>query len=118
MIRRTTHIAFVILLAGLLAACLPQPETVTVQLEAEDIKWSQTEIEVEVGQELFLIIENKGVLDHDFVIDALDIEVRLLPGDVQEISLTFEEPGVIEFHCAVPGHLDAGMQGVITVTEP
>jgi uncharacterized cupredoxin-like copper-binding protein len=118
MYRRTTRIALLFIAALALAACLPQKKTVTVDLYAEDIRWSETDIQVEAGTELILRIENRGVLEHDFVITELDLHVHLMPDHVQEVSLTFDEPGVIEFHCEVPGHLEAGMQGAITVTEP
>jgi nitrite reductase (NO-forming) len=86
-------------------------------LEALDIKWDKIELEARAGQTITLVIENKGVLDHDFVIEELGIEVKLSPGETQEVTFVVDEIGTYTYICAVPGHLDAGMIGQLTISE-
>src|SRR5690606_37940982 len=95
------------LLAVLLAACLPQPQRFT--LTAHDMHWSLHEIDIRAGQPVELTLRNEGALDHVFQIDALDVQVLLSPGDVEIVTFTIEQPGVITFICSIPGHEEAGM---------
>ena len=55
--------------------------------------------------------ENEGAVVHTFVIDEADL--RLVNGDASTIALG---AGEYDFYCDVPGHLEAGMEGTLTVT--
>lgn len=102
----------------MLTACAaPTPEPVIITITADDIFWSQNEVTVTAGQEVTFRIRNDGLLDHDFAIDELDVHLHILPGETQEVVVTFPEAGTLEFYCSVPGHIDAGMFGIINVTE-
>ncbi|HRN50258.1 MAG TPA: cupredoxin domain-containing protein [Anaerolineales bacterium] len=103
------------LLAAALAACLPQPQRFT--LTAHDMLWSLHEIDIRAGQPVELTLRNEGALDHVFQIDDLDVQVLLSPGDVEIITFTIKQPGVITFICSIPGHEEAGMLGQIVVSE-
>ncbi len=56
---------------------------------------------------------NKGVLEHDLVIDDLDLATELLkPGE--EGSIVVNAPaGEYEYYCTVAGHKELGMVGTI-----
>ena len=82
------------LLVVLLAACAPQisaadieatsaaattptpstPPDLHVTITAHDIYWEPDHIEAQVGQTIVLTLHNEGALDHDFVIESLDID--------------------------------------------
>jgi uncharacterized cupredoxin-like copper-binding protein len=63
-------------------------------------------------------ITNKGQLQHDFVIDALNIKTDLLnAGDSVTVTIN-AAAGSYEYYCSVPGHKEAGMVGTLTVEEP
>jgi len=57
---------------------------------------------------------NKGVVEHDFTIDALNIEISAAPGKTAETTVTLA-PGTYSSVCTVPGHLQSGMKGTLTV---
>ena len=116
---RTTLIILTALLVVGLAACsgggTPAPRT--IKLEALDIEWSETALSAQAGQPITVVVENKGVLDHNFVIEELGIEVHLQPGDKEEVTFVVDEAGTYQYLCTIPGHLDAGMLGTLTI-EP
>ncbi len=104
---------FVLLTAA--AACSGEPAPLEIELIAQDIAWDNTEFTAQVGQQVIITVTNEGVLDHNLVIESLGIDVKLVPGQTEVVEFTAQEPGVIDFICNVPGHLDAGMVGTITV---
>jgi uncharacterized cupredoxin-like copper-binding protein len=58
---------------------------------------------------------NKGVVEHDFTIDALKIKISAKPGTTSEATVTLK-PGTYKSVCTVPGHLQSGMAGTLTVS--
>lgn len=107
----------VALLATLLGACSSTPETKQITLIAEDIVWNIDTIRAEPGQMVEVTIRNEGVLDHNFVVEELGIEVLLSPGDIEIISFVVDEAGRLDFICSIAGHEEAGMVGEIIIGE-
>jgi plastocyanin len=58
---------------------------------------------------------NKGVMEHDFTIDALKIKLSAAAGKTAETTVTLA-PGTYNSLCTVPGHLTSGMKGTLTVS--
>ncbi|MEP7194472.1 MAG: cupredoxin domain-containing protein [Actinomycetota bacterium] len=58
---------------------------------------------------------NKGVVEHDFTIDALHVKISAKPGKTAEATVTLTA-GTYTFYCTIPGHLQSGMQGKLTVS--
>jgi len=58
---------------------------------------------------------NKGYMEHDFVIKALGVKLHAKPGKTAEATVTLK-PGTYPSVCTVPGHLQNGMQGTLTVS--
>lgn len=106
-------LAFIIWLAG----CSSEPAMKTVTLVAEDIAWNITAIEAQVGQTVQLIIRNDGILDHDFVLEAAELDVLLSAGESSVVSFVIDEPGTYTYICSIPGHEEAGMIGDLVITE-
>jgi uncharacterized cupredoxin-like copper-binding protein len=100
-----------------LASCSIEVEAKAVSLIAEDIVWNQSLIEAQVGQEVQVTIRNDGALDHSFVIDELDINVHLSPGEIDNFSFVLNEAGNYDFICGIPGHEEVGMVGEIVISE-
>lgn len=91
-------------------------ESGPIALEGDDTyTWSVTELEVTPGQ--VIEVTNSGVLEHDFVIDELDISEPLPNGEAVEIGIpddaTVGESYV--YYCSIPGHRDLGMEGTLTI---
>lgn len=82
-----------------------------VVVEAQDIMYSVTEIKVPADTDVTIRLVNKGVLEHDLSIEALDLVTPLLkPGT--EGSIVVNAPkGEYEYWCTVTGHKEAGMTG-------
>jgi nitrite reductase (NO-forming) len=83
-----------------------------VEVVAGDFAFSPAEVNVPAGGTVNLVLVNDGDLPHDITIPALGSRVEALPGTRVSASLT-AGPGEYEFFCSVPGHRDAGMEGVI-----
>ncbi|MEO6143917.1 MAG: cupredoxin domain-containing protein [Dermatophilaceae bacterium] len=58
---------------------------------------------------------NKGAVDHDFSIDALDVHLTAKPGKTAEATVILK-PGTYKSHCSLPGHTQSGMRGTLTVS--
>ena len=58
---------------------------------------------------------NKGAMEHDFVIKALDVHLIAQPGKSAEATVILK-PGTYKSYCSVPGHSQSGMQGTLTVS--
>lgn len=87
------------------------------------------------GQQVRFIIENKGAIDHEFVVGTLrgnlehaeemkknpDMEhddpnaIRLAANKQGEILWQFTQAGTFDFSCLIPGHREAGMHGTVRV---
>lgn len=91
-------------------------EPLAVAINGEDIKFDVTTIEAKVGQTVNVTYNNKGVLDHTFLIDGLVTEQKVAPGQTITFSFTPKSAGTYEFYCNVAGHKEAGMKGTLTVT--
>ncbi|MCE0505941.1 cupredoxin family protein [Roseivivax sp. GX 12232] len=92
-------------------------------------------LEVEAGETVRLAVTNAGALEHELVLgteasnrahmaemaEMPDMEhddpnaLRLDPGESGEIVWTFTDEGTFQFACLIPGHMEAGMHGPVTV---
>lgn len=91
---------------------------------------------VKVGEQVKIVLTNKGALDHEFMLDSVEKNAkhriamqknpemehddpngrRLKPAGTSEILWKFSKAGTFEFACLIPGHSEAGMKGVIVVS--
>jgi plastocyanin len=88
-----------------------------ITVEAQDsFQFDPTALTASVGQTVNVTLDNTGVLEHNFVIDELN--VRLGPiqgGQTSNGSFTPDAAGSYTYYCDVPGHREAGMEGTLTV---
>jgi uncharacterized cupredoxin-like copper-binding protein len=87
-----------------------------IAVVTRDFSFSPTEVTVSAGTTVNVVLVNGGDLLHDLTIPALGFRVEALPGTRASASLTVTSPGRYEFICSVPGHREAGMEGVVIVT--
>lgn len=100
---------------GLLAAPVAVP-TDEATITAEDIKFDPTNLTVAPGATITLV--NRGVLPHNFSLDALHISIDIDPDSQAQATIpTDAKPGSYQFYCNVPGHREAGMVGTLVVAE-
>jgi uncharacterized cupredoxin-like copper-binding protein len=96
----------------------PAAEVEPILLEAVDpFQWSIGEMTVAPGQVIQVV--NTGLLEHDFVVDELEISEPLPIGDTIEVTVPVDAPvgETFEFYCSIPGHRASGMEGTITIAE-
>lgn len=68
----------------------------------EQGNFTPREINVERGKEINLTIRNVNVVSHGFYIPEVDVMVReIKAGEVEELKITFPEPGDYLFLCTV-----------------
>ena len=130
-----------LVVAAVLSACSSessQPAT-EIMLEMTDFAYSSPSITISAGQPVVLTIENAGRIEHDFVIEKIDVKTKVIKdsgseehhahgaqaaydlhisapvGELSILQFTVAEPGTYRFFCSVEGHLEAGMIGELTV---
>jgi uncharacterized cupredoxin-like copper-binding protein len=123
-------------LAALLAACGGGQR---IQIEALDqFAWDPASVTVQAGETVTFVVTNDGENQHEFVLGPEHVQeaheeaatggmehgeageeamavLELAPGETQEATVTFEEPGEVLYGCHEPGHYDGGMVGTVTV---
>lgn len=87
----------------------------TALLEAAGTAFIETSLEMSSHERLALIVVNHDSYAHSFDIDSLDIHVQLPANSSTAIGIDPAGPGTLEYYCAIPGHTDAGMRGLLTV---
>ena len=82
-----------------------------------DFAYTPKTVEVPADKKFTLVVTNTGSVEHDFVVDALKINVAgVLPNGkpkTQEIGPL--KAGTYDLYCAVAGHKQAGMIGTLVV---
>jgi len=82
----------------------------------EDGGWMPTDLTVEAGRPLYLRLTSDDVV-HSFAVGQSDFPVvDVMPGEITEVTLTFDKPGTYTFYCTRwCGANHWRMRGTITV---
>ncbi|HSC76475.1 MAG TPA: cupredoxin family protein [Pseudomonadales bacterium] len=101
-----------------------------------DMRFTPNLIQIKQGETIRFILKNTGSTPHEMVLGTAD-EIRehaemmkkmpnmkhnepsmasVEPGKTGEIIWNFDLEGEFQFACLIPGHLEAGMTGNITVS--
>lgn len=103
----------------------------------DDMRFTPGDIMVKVNETVRFVVDNNGVLLHEFVVgtpDKLQKHAVMMekfpnmahdepymahvdPGSQGSVTWNFNRPGEFEFACLLPGHYQASMKGKITVKE-
>lgn len=104
---------------GAATTAAPSPETTVATMEitvtATEFAFDPDTLEVPAGTPVTITLVNRGVVEHDFTIEELGIDVLAQPGETVSETFTFEA-GEYHILCSIPGHHEAGMMGVLTVS--
>ena len=114
----------------------PKKVTRTIRIQgSDDMRYTPNDIRVKQGETIRFIVKNGGNLPHELVIGTMPELLKHYelmkkfpgmehdephiahpkPGATGEIVWQFTKAGDFHFACLVPGHLEAGMKGKITV---
>jgi uncharacterized cupredoxin-like copper-binding protein len=89
---------------------------VSVSLEARDLSFTPTTLEVPAGQPFELTMHNAGALVHNVTIDPpVGVQLVVSPGQTRSTVVQGLPAGSYTFYCSVSGHRQAGMEGTLTV---
>ncbi len=75
------------------------------------------ELRVPAGATIGVTVTNGDGVEHDFNIEELGVHSEHLTekGESTRVTFTAETPGTYTYFCTVPGHREAGMEGVLMV---
>jgi len=114
----------------------PSKVTRTIEISVSDrMRYTPSAITVKRGETVRLVVRNAGRIDHELVLGTmkeLKEHAELMrkhpgmehdepnmatvpPGETREIIWQFTRAGTVDFACTVPGHLEAGMVGRVSV---
>jgi uncharacterized cupredoxin-like copper-binding protein len=114
----------------------PKKVTRTVRIQGtDDMRYTPAALTVKKGETVRFVVKNAGKILHETVLGTMaelqehyelmkkfpDMEhdephmVHLKPGETGEMVWQFTKAGEFYFACLMPGHLEAGMLGKITV---
>lgn len=108
----------------------------TIEIVMDDnMRFTPGDIQVEAGETVRFLISNVGQLPHEMVIGSMaelkahaaemlaapGMEheepnmITLQPGEEGDLVWQFDQPGMVDFACLIPGHTEAGMVGKVEV---
>jgi uncharacterized cupredoxin-like copper-binding protein len=110
--------------------------TITVEM-TDGMRFIPGKLAVKQGETIRFVIRNSGQLKHEFVMGTVkdlkahyklmkkfpamehadDNMLSVAPGQSGELIWQFTKTGAVDFACLQSGHYDAGMKGVIDVTQ-
>jgi uncharacterized cupredoxin-like copper-binding protein len=126
---------WLIAISMLLAACGGTASPATeLDVTLTDFQFAPSSFTVPAGKEITLNARNSGAVIHNFIIMNLseaagpEFDERDLPnvywkleipagGNASAVFTAPEQPGEYQIVCNIPGHLQAGMVGTLTVVE-
>lgn len=130
--------AAVMLLAAACQSGSTSPTTVTQEVSAEitaettEFEFSPSSWEVPADAAVTLTLDNQGTMEHTFTVvteggrvsssaELGEVEpvARVEAGATTTASFTApSQPDSYQVVCTIPGHLEAGMEATLTVTQP
>ena len=123
--RPVTHWIALILVAVSVAALLhscgddssspTQPKNGVVRLEAKTFRFTPNDVLLRPGESAVFEITSRDV-GHTFTIDELGLDSAIPAGQTITVELTPTAEKTFTFYCAVPGHREQGMEGVVVVS--
>lgn len=123
-------LVFLAATALLLAGC--GPGSVDLEVTMTDFDFTPANVSAPAGAEVNLTLVNDGTVEHEWVLveqgemieapfgdedeDKIYWEGEVEPGDSETFTFTApSEPGEYQVVCGIAGHLEAGMEGTLTV---
>jgi uncharacterized cupredoxin-like copper-binding protein len=131
--RMRSAVVALLLLAGLSAGCTPDPATRRIEIRIHYSHFDPSELTVPHDVAVTFVLINQDPIDHEWLIGDTAFHERHRQGREahhgtrpDEVSiaalttvattLTFANPGTLQFICHFPGHEAYGMVGTLTIT--
>ncbi len=133
--RRLSLILGLMLLFGLLLTACGSPASASgsnsINMTISEFKFEPSSFTVSAGKQVTVNLKNSGTVPHTFTLmskpvngafssadqaNVLFDSGQIQPGASKTVTFTAPtSPGTYEYVCTVPGHLDSGMKGEMTV---
>jgi len=108
------------------------PGDVTVEIDIEYSRFVPDQLTVFEGTRVRFVVVNSDPIHHELITGGAEVHIRhangteaehpSIPGEVSVgpngtaiTTFTFDEAGVYEFACHLPGHYEYGMRGTVEV---
>ncbi len=108
------------------------PDDVTIQIDVHHSRFRPDSLSVVEGTRVRFLVVNGDPIHHELITGGPEVHLRhangtekehpSIPGEVSVgpngraiTTFTFDEPGIFEFACHLPGHYEYGMKGTIEV---
>lgn len=88
-----------------------------VTVTTDDLRFSPSSLTAKVGEALNVTVRNTDEVVHDMTIPAFGVHAVVQPGQSVTFGIRAASAGTYPFLCTVAGHAQAGMRGVLTVTQ-
>lgn len=88
-----------------------------VDLTVKEWGFQPAAFQLPLNQPVKLVVKNDGQIDHDLTIPDLGVHLPVNAGKTASTTVTAAKAGSFAFECSIPGHLEAGMKGTVTVAE-
>ena len=83
-----------------------------IVIESTEFALTPATIDLPIGQEVTIRLDNAGAIPHNIRLEGLDVFVEAEAGMTSEATFTTpSESGTVSFICDLAGHADAGMIG-------
>jgi plastocyanin len=92
------------------------PPADELRIVSKEFSFSVPPTRVAAGRPVTVVLDNsQGETEHRVVFTRLGLRLSATAGGVTKQVYTFKRSGEYEFVCDLPGHLEAGMKGKLTV---
>ena len=87
----------------------------SITIIGTEFEFDPADVTIAADTPVEIILDNQGVVEHDWTIDELGVEIYADAGETVSGTVT-AAAGTYEVYCSIPGHREAGMVGTLTVT--
>jgi len=91
-------------------------EAQKITVVGSEFAFTPSSITLKKGLATQITFKNMGKFPHNLTIPDLNVKTKTIqPGEQDTIQFTPDKTGQFSFICTVPGHVDKGMKGTLTV---
>lgn len=87
-----------------------------IVVSGKEFSFDPPAISVKAGDKVKIVFKNDGASSHNLMIEGLGAGTELIAGGKKAVlEFTPASKGNYKFYCSVPGHREAGMEGVLRI---
>jgi plastocyanin len=84
-------------------------------IKATEFSFTPSTISINANEQVKIIFQNNGTIEHHFEIIGTNIHIHASPGQTSSTFVTLEKTGEYQAVCTLPGHEEAGMMSIVHV---